>query len=166
MSPRCVLFETPILLADPFQQCDRCTLKKDPSVVCTSIAGQPPGTRCIQCAVSRRGCSFVTKIKATPSKPSRSKKTVEEEAEVEEEITPPKAKGKGILGALSGRLKRKQGDRSPGEELSNNPPSRSSVRVIVPLPPRLLSDYVQLGARLSQPPFASIIIMITPVACI
>ena len=52
----------------------------------------------------------MTKIKATPAKPSRSKKTVEEEAEVEEEITPPKAKGKGILGALSGRLKRKQGD--------------------------------------------------------
>ena len=100
-------------------------------------------------------CSFVTKIKATLAKPSRSKKTVEEEAEVEEEITPPKAKSKGILGALSGRLKRKQGDRSPGEEPSNNPPSRSSVRVIVPLPPRPLSDYVQLGARLSQPPFAS-----------
>ena len=97
----------------------------------------------------------MTKIKATPAKPSRSKKTVEEEVEVEEEITPPKAKGKGILGALSGRLKRKQGDRSPGEEPSNNPPSCSSVRVIVPLPPRPLSDYVQLGACLSQPPFAS-----------
>ena len=96
----------------------------------------------------------MTKIKATPAKPSRSKKTVEEEAEVEEEIIPPKAKGKGILGALSGRLKRKQGDRSPGEEPSNNPPSCSSVRVIVPLPPRPLSDFVQLVACLSQPPFA------------
>ena len=63
-------------------------------------------------------CSFVTKIKATPAKPSCSKKTIEEEVEVEEEITPPKAKGKGILGALSGKLKRKQGDRSPGEEPS------------------------------------------------
>ena len=29
------------------------------------------------------------------------------------------------------------------------------MRVIVPLPPRPLSNYVQLGARLSQPPFAA-----------
>ena len=84
----------------------------------------------------------MTKAKATLAKSSRSKKAVEEEAEVEEEITPPKAKGKGILGALSGKLKRKQGDRSPGEEPSNKPPSRSLVHVIIPLPPRPLSDYV------------------------
>ena len=118
-------------------------------------AGQSPGTRCIQCAISCRACSFVMKVKATPANLSCSKKTVEEEVEVEEEITPPKAKGKGILGVLLGKLKRKQGNRSPGEELSNKPPSRSSVRLIVPLPPHPLSDYVQLGARLSQPPFAS-----------
>ena len=106
----------------------------------------------------------MSKTKATPAKPSHSKKTVEEEAEVEEEITPPKAKGKGILGALSGRLKRKQEDRSPGEEPSNNPPSHSSVRVIVPLPPRPLSDYVQLGAHLSQPPFAASLSMGPPLS--
>ena len=92
----------------------------------------------------------MSKTKATPAKSSRSKKTVKEEAEVEEEITPPKAKGKGILGALSGRLKHKQGDRSPGEEPSHNPPSRTSVRVIVPLPPRPLSDYVQENLQLQQ----------------
>ena len=51
------------------------------------------------------------KVKATPAKLSRLKKTAEEEAEVDEEITPPKAKGKGILGALSGKLKCKQGDK-------------------------------------------------------
>ena len=110
---------------------------------------------CFHCSISHHACSFVLKAKATPAKSSRSKKTAEEEVEVEEEITPPKTKGKGVLGVLSGKLKCKQGDRSPGEEPSNKPPSHSSVRVIVPLPPRPLSDYVQLGTRLSQPPFTS-----------
>ena len=130
--------------ADFFNQCDRCA-KKEPRPVCTSIAGQAPGMRCVQCAISRRVCLFVPKAKATPIKSSCSKKTAEEEVEVEEEITPPKTKGKGILGALSGKLKCKQGDRSPGEEPSNKPLSCSSVCVIVPLAPRPLSDYVQLG---------------------
>jgi hypothetical protein len=67
------------------------------------------------------------------------------------EITPPKSKGKSLLGAISGKLtgKRKQADRSPEEASSSKQPGSGTqtVCVVVPMAPRPLSHYHQLNTR-------------------
>jgi hypothetical protein len=144
-------------LSDKFRlsfhlQCVRCEEKNKE---CLYYYSQEVGTRCLACAKARRGCSFVTQAKATPGKAARGKKAPEhedeganEEAEVVElEITPPKTK-KGLLGTISSKLsgKRKIDDRSPPEGPSSRKatPHFQMVCVLVPDPPRPLSDYHQV----------------------
>jgi hypothetical protein len=96
------------------------------------------------------------KSKNAPATPSR----IPEESEVEEEITPPKSKGKGIFGVISGKLagKRKQEDRSPEEASSSKPPDPrfQMVCVLIPPPPRPYSDYHQLGVVPTSPDLPSV----------